>query len=80
MGRTWLLLMLPFLLGQSPPPKESAASEHAARNKRERLSQIYTNDAATLGQELSRDVSKSVALEDVTIAKSLDPQDRKSVV
>ena len=35
---------------------------------------IYTNDAATLGQELSRDVSKSVALEDMSVAKSLDPQ------
>ena len=31
--------------------------------------QVYTNDAATLGQELSRDVSKSVALENVAIAK-----------
>jgi conjugative relaxase-like TrwC/TraI family protein len=42
--------------------------------------QIYTNDAATLGQELSRDVSKSVALEDMTIAKSLDPQPVQQVV
>jgi hypothetical protein len=42
--------------------------------------QIYTNDAATLGQELSRDVSKSVALEDVTIAKSLDPQPVQQIV
>jgi hypothetical protein len=39
--------------------------------------QIYTNDAATLGQELSRDVSKS---EDMTIAKSLDPQPVQQVV
>jgi len=42
--------------------------------------QIYTNDAATLGQELSRDVSKSVALEDVSIAKSLDPQPVQQIV
>jgi conjugative relaxase-like TrwC/TraI family protein len=42
--------------------------------------QIYTNDAATLGQELSRDVSKSVALEDMTIAKSLDPQPVQQIV
>ena len=42
--------------------------------------QIYTNDAATLGQELSRDVSKSVALEDVTVAKSLDPQPVQQIV
>ena len=36
--------------------------------------QVYTNDAATLGQELSRDVSKSVALEDVAIAKGFAPE------
>ena len=42
--------------------------------------QMYTNDAATLGQELSRDVSKSVALEDVAIAKSLDPQPVQQIV
>ncbi len=42
--------------------------------------QIYTNDAATLGQELSRDVSKSVALKDVTIAKSLDSQPAQQIV
>ena len=42
--------------------------------------QIYTNDAATLGQELSRDVSKSVALEDTTIAKSLDSQPVQQIV
>jgi conjugative relaxase-like TrwC/TraI family protein len=42
--------------------------------------QMYTNDAATLGQELSRDVSKSVALEDVTIAKSLDSQPVQQIV
>ena len=42
--------------------------------------QIYTNDAATLGQELSRDVSKSVALEDVSIAKNLDPQPVQQIV
>ena len=42
--------------------------------------QIYTNNAATLGQELSRDVSKSVALEDMTITKSLDPQPVQQIV
>ena len=36
--------------------------------------QLYTNDAATLGQELSRDVSKSVALEDMAIAKGFAPE------
>ena len=42
--------------------------------------QIYTNDAAALGQELSRDVSKSVALEDVTLAASVDPQSVQQIV
>ena len=42
--------------------------------------QIYTNDAATLGQELSRDVSKSVALEDVAIAKGFAPEPVQQVV
>jgi hypothetical protein len=42
--------------------------------------QMYTNDAATLGQELSRDVSKSVALEDVATAKTLDAQPAQQIV
>jgi conjugative relaxase-like TrwC/TraI family protein len=42
--------------------------------------QMYTNDAATLGQELSRDVSKSVALEDVATAKTLDPEPVQQIV
>jgi conjugative relaxase-like TrwC/TraI family protein len=42
--------------------------------------QMYTNDAATLGQELSRDVSKSVALEDVAIAKGVSPEPVQQVV
>jgi ATP-dependent exoDNAse (exonuclease V) alpha subunit len=42
--------------------------------------QVNTNDAATLGQELSRDVSKSVALEDVAIAKGFAPEPVQQVV
>jgi conjugative relaxase-like TrwC/TraI family protein len=42
--------------------------------------QLYTNDAATLGQELSRDVSKSVALEDMAIAKGFAPEPGQQVV
>jgi ATP-dependent exoDNAse (exonuclease V) alpha subunit len=42
--------------------------------------QMYMNDTATLGQELSHDVSKSVALEDVTVAKTLDPQPVEQIV
>jgi conjugative relaxase-like TrwC/TraI family protein len=40
--------------------------------------QVYTNDTATLGQELSRDVSKSVALEDV--AKGFAPEPIQQVI
>jgi hypothetical protein len=46
MQLTWFLLLAPCLLGQLPSAKDSAASEQAARNKRERLLEIYTNDAA----------------------------------
>jgi ATP-dependent exoDNAse (exonuclease V) alpha subunit len=42
--------------------------------------QIYTNDTATLGQELSRDVSKSLALEDVAIAKGVSSEPVQQVV
>jgi ATP-dependent exoDNAse (exonuclease V) alpha subunit len=42
--------------------------------------QMYTNDAAALGQELSRDVSKSVALEDVAIAKGVSSGPVQQVV
>jgi ATP-dependent exoDNAse (exonuclease V) alpha subunit len=42
--------------------------------------QMYTNDAATLGQELNRDVSKSVALEDVAIAKGVSSEPVQQVV
>jgi hypothetical protein len=41
---------------------------------------MYTNDGQTLGQELSRDVSKSVALEGVTIAQNFDPQPAQQIV
>ena len=42
--------------------------------------QMYTNDATTLGQELSRDVSKSVALEDAAIVKGFAPEPVQQVV
>ncbi len=61
MRRTWLLLFLPFLMGQSTPPKESAASEQAAKNKRARLLEIDTNDAASFS--IFRDVGRTQKLE-----------------
>jgi hypothetical protein len=42
--------------------------------------QVYTNDAETLGHELSRDASKSVALEHVAIAKGVVPEPVQQVV
>jgi ATP-dependent exoDNAse (exonuclease V) alpha subunit len=42
--------------------------------------QIYTNDGQTLGQELSRDVSKFIALQDLAIAKNTDPQPSQQIV
>jgi ATP-dependent exoDNAse (exonuclease V) alpha subunit len=36
--------------------------------------QIYTNNAATLGQELSRDVSHSPAIQQETVAHQIQPK------
>ena len=36
--------------------------------------QIYTNNAATLGQELSRDVSHSPAIQQEPVAHKIEPQ------
>jgi ATP-dependent exoDNAse (exonuclease V) alpha subunit len=36
--------------------------------------QIYTNDVATLGQELSRDVSHSPAVQQEPVAHKIEPQ------
>ena len=40
----------------------------------------YLSNTLRVRQELSRDVSKSVALEDVTIAKNLDSQPVQQIV
>ena len=45
MRKTWLLVLLPFLLGQSTAPKDDSAAQQAASRKRERLLEIYTTDA-----------------------------------
>ncbi|MEG9436372.1 relaxase domain-containing protein [Edaphobacter sp. HDX4] len=42
--------------------------------------QMYTNDAKALGQELNRDVSKSIALEEGAIAPKFDPQPAQQLV
>jgi hypothetical protein len=61
MGRTWLLLFLAAWLGQSPVPKDESASQRAARLKRERLLEIYTNDAA--GYTIYHDASRKERVE-----------------
>lgn len=56
MGRTWLLFFLSALVSQSAVSKDDAAAQQAARTKRDRLLQIYTNDAAeyTIYRDASR--------------------------
>ena len=61
MARTWLLLLLPALMGQSPASKDDSASQQAARIKRERLLEIYTKDAA--GYTIYRDASRKEKVE-----------------
>lgn len=63
MWRTMLLLVLliPAVLGQAPAPKDDSASRQAARSKRERLLEIYTNDAA--GYTIYRDASRKEQVE-----------------
>jgi hypothetical protein len=47
MRRPWLLLFLPFLLGQSRAPQPGSAPQDAAKRRHERLLEIYTNEAAS---------------------------------
>jgi hypothetical protein len=61
MGRTWLYLFLPVLLGQSLVAQNSSTSLEAARRKRERLLEIYTSDAA--GYTIYRDASRKERVE-----------------
>ncbi|MGO8773975.1 MAG: hypothetical protein ACLQHT_06915 [Terracidiphilus sp.] len=39
-----------------------------------RSTQIYTNNASTLGKELSRDVSHSPAIQQEPVAQKIEPQ------
>jgi hypothetical protein len=61
MGWTWLLLILSALLGQAPYSQDDAAAREAARNKRERLLQLYTSEAAEY--TMYRDASRKDKLE-----------------
>ena len=61
MVRTWLMLMLLSLPSQPPGPDGDSASEQAARSKRERLMEIYSNDAA--GYTIHRDASRKERVE-----------------
>lgn len=46
MGRTWLAVILSGLLVQSPVSRDDPAPQQTARNKRDRLLEMYTSDAA----------------------------------
>ena len=61
MGRTWLLIVVSALLGQAPVAKDDPAAREAARNKRERLLQRYTSEAAEY--TIYRDASRKDKLE-----------------
>jgi len=61
MGRTWLLVVLLVQLGQSPAPKGDSVSQKDARIKRERLLEIYTNEAA--GYVIYHDTSRKERVE-----------------
>jgi hypothetical protein len=57
----WFLLLCPVLMGQAPAPKEDSVSRETARSKRERLMEIYSNDAA--GYTIHRDASRKERVE-----------------
>ena len=56
MSPAWLLIVLTFMPGQSPVAKDDQAAQQAARAKRERLLEIYVNEAA--GYAIFRDSSR----------------------
>ncbi len=58
---TWLLLVLPFPLGQNSAPAGKSAPQEATRTKRERLLEIYTKDAA--GYTIFRDADRKEKVE-----------------
>ena len=56
MSAAWLLIVLATVPGQPPVAKDDAATQEAARAKRERLLEIYTREAAeyTIYRDASR--------------------------
>jgi hypothetical protein len=61
MAWIWLMLLLLALPSQAPGPQGESASQQAARTKRERLMEIYSNDAD--GYAIYRDVSRKERVE-----------------
>jgi hypothetical protein len=56
-----LVLLVSVLVGQQVPPKADSAAERAARDKRQRLLEIYTGEAATYN--IYRDSSRQQKVE-----------------
>jgi hypothetical protein len=56
MSPAWLLIVLTTVPGQTPVAKDDAATQQAARAKRERLLEIYASEAA--GYTIYRDASR----------------------
>jgi hypothetical protein len=63
MRRPWLLLLLPFLLGQSRSPQPGYAPQDAAKSRHERLLEIYTIEAASYTIYRDADRKEKVALQ-----------------
>jgi hypothetical protein len=62
MRRPWLLLLLPFLLGQSQAQQQGSAPQDAAKSRQERLLEIYTDEAARYTIYRDADHREKVAL------------------
>ena len=61
MSPAWLLIMLTTVPSQTPVVKDDAATQQAARAKRERLLEIYTSEAT--GYTIYRDASRKDKVE-----------------
>ena len=61
MRGTWLVSIVSVLIGQAPVSQDDAAVREAARNKRERLLELYTSEAAEY--TIYRDASRRDKLE-----------------
>jgi hypothetical protein len=61
MSHAWVVILLTALLGQPPAAKDDGAAQKAARAKRQRLLEIYGNEAA--GYTIYRDASRKEKVE-----------------